>query len=92
MAVQLAGDLYRTLFQRAGDAIIIFDPASDQLVDANPAACALFGCSRQELQSAPLSAVRPDDVSKLRGFLHMVSERGERIGEAGHYLWSCCRL
>src|SRR5690242_9357557 len=45
--------LFRAVFDNALDAMLIADDAGNY-VDANPAACALFGVSRDELLSSNL--------------------------------------
>ncbi|MBY0523871.1 MAG: PAS domain S-box protein [Gemmataceae bacterium] len=42
-------DLSQALFEEAGDALILFDPETDQVLDANPTAQLLTGFTRQEL-------------------------------------------
>lgn len=42
-------DLAQVLFSEAGDALFLFDPASGQLIDANPMAQRLSGFTREEL-------------------------------------------
>ena len=44
-----AEELSVTLFEEAGDALFLFDPDSEQLVDVNPMAQRLSGFSRAEL-------------------------------------------
>jgi PAS domain S-box-containing protein len=44
-----AEELSVTLFEEAGDALFLFDPESEQLVDVNPMAQRLSGFSRAEL-------------------------------------------
>jgi PAS domain S-box-containing protein len=41
---------YHTLFEIASDAILLFDHSSLQILDANPAACQLYGYSLDELR------------------------------------------
>jgi len=45
---------YRTLFERANDAIVIFDPDGEIILDANTRACAMYGRSRDQLIGASL--------------------------------------
>jgi len=45
---------YRTLFERANDAIVIFDPDGEIILDANTRACAMYGLSRDQLIGASL--------------------------------------
>jgi PAS domain S-box-containing protein len=51
-ASQLAG-LARALFEESGDALFLFDPDTDQLLDVNPVAEHLTGCARAELLGMP---------------------------------------
>lgn len=41
--------LYRTLFEQASDAIIIFEPTDETILEANRQALKLYGCTRREL-------------------------------------------
>ncbi|HEX6039833.1 PAS domain S-box protein [Longimicrobium sp.] len=43
----------RHLFERAGDGILLVDPAHGTVLRANPAACALFGVPRARLEGGP---------------------------------------
>ncbi len=47
---------YREVFEDSLDAMLILDPEGEIVVDANPAACALYGCSRQELIGSSMLA------------------------------------
>jgi PAS domain S-box-containing protein len=40
---------YRHLFESAGDAIMVFEPETETIFDANPKACELYGFTRDEL-------------------------------------------
>jgi PAS domain S-box-containing protein len=48
-------DLGRALFQEAGDALFLFDPDTDKLLDVNPMAVKLTGFRRDELLARPAS-------------------------------------
>lgn len=48
-------DLALTLFQEAGDALFLFDPESEQLLDVNPMAQSLSGFSRKDLLRLPVT-------------------------------------
>src|SRR4051794_19848744 len=51
---------YRILFELSGNAILVYEP-SGKVVEANPAACALYGYSREELIGLTAPAlVHPD--------------------------------
>ena len=55
-------------FMRPNGAILIIDPISDRVVDANPKACIALGYSKGELISLAWSAVHPHHSSDLAGF------------------------
>ena len=48
-ALRESEERFRTLVEKAPDAIVVYDLALDRFVDANPHAELLFGCSRDEL-------------------------------------------
>ncbi|MBK9966398.1 MAG: PAS domain S-box protein [Holophagales bacterium] len=48
---------YRTLFTGSQTALLISDPATGRLVDANPRATVLTGFPREELQGRPVAAL-----------------------------------
>src|SRR6516165_9030609 len=47
-------ELAITLFEEAGDALLLFDPETEELVDANPMAQRLTGIGRSELLRLPV--------------------------------------
>jgi diguanylate cyclase (GGDEF)-like protein/PAS domain S-box-containing protein len=51
------GDLYRALFQAAGIPCLLFDPASGEIAEANPAACRLLGGRRETLLGRALGGL-----------------------------------
>ena len=63
-ALTISEARYRTLIERAPDAIVVADMETERFVDFNENACHLFGCSREDLlQIGPLDfcpSVQPD--------------------------------
>jgi two-component system sensor histidine kinase/response regulator len=51
---------YRELFEGANDAILIYEPENGTILDANRAACELYGWSRHELVGANLKVLTRD--------------------------------
>jgi PAS domain S-box-containing protein len=52
---------YRSIFDTATDGLIITDLKTGRVVEANPAACAMHGCTREEFIGPPLTAfIHPD--------------------------------
>jgi PAS domain S-box-containing protein len=70
--------LFRTVFERAFDAILIADDEGEY-TDANPAACDLFGVSKEELigcTPADFAAPGYDVEAAWEGFLRSDRDRG----------------
>ncbi len=53
MSIYDINNLSRALFEEAGDALFLFDPDTDQLLDVNPMAARLSGFPRAELLRIP---------------------------------------
>jgi PAS domain S-box-containing protein len=51
---------YRTLFEQAHDAIIIFEPEGERVLDVNPGACEMYGFTREEFIGMSLLNVTQD--------------------------------
>ena len=68
---------FRKIFQYSNDAIFIFDPERDIIVDINPRACSKLEYSRKELLSMPITAIHPKEMPELMAFSKSVLEQGE---------------
>src|SRR5438067_343404 len=44
-----AAELAQTLFEEAGDALFLFDPQTERIIDTNPMASRLTGFARQQM-------------------------------------------
>jgi PAS domain S-box-containing protein len=65
--------LYRGIFAVSNDGLIIYDWKTGLVAEANPAACAMHGCTRQELIGVPLvTFIHPDSqyaiIEQLKAF------------------------
>ena len=59
-------EYYRSLFEKNHVNMLIIDPGSQAIVDANHAACAYYGWSREELVSKKISDINvltPDEIN-----------------------------
>lgn len=67
---------YRALFAQSARAMLVLDPWRDRVLDANPAAAALFECSLDALRDLPVSALHPRQLPELLVFTEEVLYRG----------------
>ena len=74
-ALQRSERYYRSLFENAHDAILIFDPDGEIVFDANARACEMYGFAREELLGQSLEKIAVDvDAGKQR--VRQVMEQG----------------
>ena len=77
-ALAESGEQYRAVFGAAGDAILIVELKSGRILDANEAACRLYGYSREELldmKSMDLSGEPDKSVQGMRRRLDHIPMR-----------------
>ena len=81
--IQESEKKFRTLFENATDAIYIIDPKTQRILDCNPKASEITGCTIQELKSLTVADVHPieeqDIVSKI---FRKIAGKGSQIGRA----------
>ncbi len=58
-AVRASEQRYRSLFENEHTAMLVFDPATEAILEANPAAVAFYGWSRGDLQGRRLGEIVP---------------------------------
>ncbi|MCH7998990.1 MAG: PAS domain S-box protein [Chloroflexi bacterium] len=56
---------FRTIFEHSNDAIIVIDAVQDEILDVNSKASKMLGYSREELLTMPISAIHPQEMSRL---------------------------
>lgn len=66
----------RKIFNHSNDAIFVFDPESDRILEANPCAAHMLGYDREELLNViQVSSIHPGEMPKMRKFAkHVLSE------------------
>jgi len=74
-AAALSQTRYRAIFERAASGIILFDPGSRRVLDANPQAQRLLGASLDELRRRDVATIFDTPVSLAAG-----NERDEPSG------------
>lgn len=66
---------YRSIFENAHDAIIIFEPQEEIILDANPRACELYGVPRRKFIGRSLQEFSKDP-SRGRKYIQKTLEKG----------------
>ena len=65
-ALRESEERYRCLFEDNRAVMLLIDPESMEIVDANPAATAFYGWSREELRSKRITEINTLDVDEVR--------------------------
>ncbi|MGE4504280.1 MAG: PAS domain S-box protein [Desulfovibrionaceae bacterium] len=72
--IMVAETHYRTLYEQAGEAILVFD-GSGRLQEANPAASTIFGYSEEEFRGLdPIGLLHPEESPTVKQALETVRE------------------
>jgi PAS domain S-box-containing protein len=67
---------FRAIFTRSHDAILIFDPVRDEILDASPSACDMLGFSRHDLLRQRPSTIHAHEPVAFRDFVQRVRTDG----------------
>ncbi len=62
--------MYKLLFQNSGEAVLLTDPTG-AIISANPAACAMFSMSEEEIQSGGRAGIT-DGTDPRRLFRRLI--------------------
>ncbi len=74
---------YRSLFEQAGDAIVVFDQATTTMLDFNEAACRRMGYTRGEFAKLKLSDFEAaETVAQIKRHVQRIVKRGEHVFES----------
>ena len=69
-------DLRAAVFESSIEATLLVDPYGDQIIDANPAACALLGYDRALLRQTRASILHAGQLPALTVFTQAVMHKG----------------
>ncbi len=59
---------FRNVFEYSNDTILLLDLDLDEILDINARGCRVFGYTRRELGSLPISTIFPRDMARLQAF------------------------
>ena len=68
---------FEQLFEQSDDPAFVIDPVQNRILAANRAGCELFGYTREELLTTPVSHIHPADLPQLRDFVERVLRDGQ---------------
>jgi PAS domain S-box-containing protein len=81
-ALQRTEARYRRLFESATDGIIIIDPDTRSILEANKRALEMCGFSQAEVDNLPIDTlITPDLLEESRQFFHNLRQQGEATFE-----------
>ena len=76
---------YRSIFETASDGLIINDLETGLVVEANPAACTMYGYTREEFIGRHLTSfIHPDSSQQFSKYVQAVQSRGVYIALLVH--------
>src|SRR3990172_5045926 len=76
---------YRSIFETTSDGLIINDIETDLVVEANPAACTMYGYAREEfIGQHPSSFIHPDSSHQFTKYVQAVQSQGVYVAQQVH--------
>jgi PAS domain S-box-containing protein len=73
---------YRSLFEQAGDCIVVFDQGTTAMLDFNDMACLRMGYTREEFSKLKLTDLEAAETcSQTRRHVRHIATKGERLFE-----------
>ena len=84
-AVRASERQYRELFESANTAILIFEPESEVILEANPEACRAYGFGREELIGKSLKELTRDVAQGEKQIRELLREGSHRNFETVHF-------
>ncbi len=76
---------YHGIFEIASDGLILYDLETGLVVDANPAACTMYGYDRDELISKKITTfIHADSAPQFTKYVQAVQSHGVYVGRQTH--------
>ncbi len=84
-ALRESEERYRSIFEQAGDGIVVYDLEQKRALDANPAYLRLLGYSLEEIRALSLYDIVAHERASVEGYEKRIrAEKQVRIGERQH--------
>jgi PAS domain S-box-containing protein len=74
--LETARDRFRSVFENSNDAVVIFDPETDEILEANPRASELLGYPHKELLALGPSDIHPKEWEQFQAFVDTIHTEG----------------
>ena len=76
---------YRSIFEVASDGLILHDLETGLVIEANPAACTMYGYKREEFVSQKITTfIHPDSYHQFTKYVRAVQSHGVYVAQQGH--------
>ena len=76
---------YQSIFENANDGLILHDIETGQVVDANSAACTMYGYARHEfIGQLPATFIHPDSSQQFTKYVQAVQSQGASVALQTH--------
>jgi hypothetical protein len=86
-AIRRKEEQFRQMFEQNEEPVILFRSGTAEIQDANPAAVALYGYSREELvEKGPSLFVPPDDYGEFKSRIRGIDDTGALSLERVHHV------
>jgi PAS domain S-box-containing protein len=76
---------YQSIFENTSDGLIIHELETGRILEANPAACSLYGYEHDEfIDQLPASFMRPDSSHQFAKYVQAVQSEGVSVAQQVH--------
>ena len=75
----------RSFFDAAGDAVLLLDPETERVLDANTAACALYGYARDEIKGRSARSFSEDPTTDEDATRRLLADGGTEQFDSTHH-------
>ena len=84
-ALRESEERYRSFFEQAGDAIVVFDQKTTAILDFNDTACRRMGYTREEFSKLKLTDIEvAETASQVKRHVQHIVSKGEVVFETRH--------
>jgi PAS domain S-box-containing protein len=87
-ALRESEERYRGLFEDSPTVMLLIDSEDGRVLDANPAACAFYGRSREQMHALRIHEISSSPAARVDAFLARAREKRGLRGEVKHRLAS----